>query len=52
MENERIIANFLYYYESENISDSRLAFKLAVSEQDTHGPEDYFCTKALYGIDG
>jgi hypothetical protein len=52
MENESIVASFIYYYESENISESILAFKHAVAESGTHGLDDYFCTKALYGIDG
>lgn len=50
MGNEGIIANFIYCYESENISESKLDFKLVVSGPNTHGHGDEFCTKALYGI--
>jgi hypothetical protein len=49
MENERIIATGIYYYDTENITESRLEFRLAVSEPmyeqgDDHGVD------AIYGL--
>lgn len=32
MANERIIASGIYYYDSENITESRLAFRAAVGQ--------------------
>ena len=39
------------YYDSENITESRLSFRRAISEPQAHGLEDAFCTKVLYGMD-
>jgi hypothetical protein len=49
MENERIIATGIYYYETENISPSRLDFRLAVSEPE-YEQNDNNGVEAIYGL--
>ena len=39
------------YYDSENISESKLSFRRATSVPHTHGRDDYVCTKVLYDMD-
>ena len=39
------------YYDSENISESRLAFRRATSEPYAHDPDDGKCMKVLYNMD-
>ena len=67
MRNEMIVSSFIYvssnnpralrvltasqYYDSENISESKLSFRRATSEPQTHGRDDPMCSKVLYGID-
>ena len=39
------------YYGSENITESRLSFRRATSEPQTHGRGDDVCMRVLYDID-
>ena len=39
------------YYDSENITESRLSFKRATSEPQTCECSSAFCMGALYGMD-
>jgi hypothetical protein len=38
------------YYDSENISESRLAFRRATSEPEVHGRDDGECMRVLYDM--
>jgi hypothetical protein len=38
------------YYDSENISESRLGFRRATSEPEAHGRDDMECMKILYDM--
>ncbi|KAF9644280.1 hypothetical protein BDM02DRAFT_3150579 [Thelephora ganbajun] len=51
MLNERIVASFIYYYDSENITESKLAFRRATSEPWAHWQDDGFCMQTLYDMD-
>ncbi|KAF9643672.1 hypothetical protein BDM02DRAFT_3104103 [Thelephora ganbajun] len=51
MRNEKIVSSFIYYYDSENISESRLAFRRATSEPHIHEQDDGKCTRILYDMD-
>ncbi|KAF7361403.1 hypothetical protein MSAN_01173400 [Mycena sanguinolenta] len=50
MANERIVASGIYYYDEENITESRLAFRVAVGEPEYHGQDDSECMKMLYDM--
>ena len=39
------------YYDSENITESRLSFRKATSEPQTHGRDDGLCMRVLYEMD-
>ena len=39
------------YYDSENISESKLSFKMATAEPHSHRRNDGVCTRVLYGLD-
>ena len=39
------------YYDSENITESRLSFRRATSEPQTHRQDDDVCMKLLYDMD-
>ena len=39
------------YFDSENITESRLSFRRATSEPMTHGRDDAMCAKVLYDMD-
>ena len=39
------------YYDSENITESRLSFRRAISDPRIHGRNDDFCPKVLYDMD-
>jgi len=39
------------YYDSENISESRLSFRRATAEPETCERRDTFCMGTLYGMD-
>ncbi|KAJ8908651.1 hypothetical protein NDN08_005356 [Rhodosorus marinus] len=49
MENEHIVASGIYYYASENITESRLSFRQAVQEPD-YEQDDQRGVEAVYGI--
>lgn len=51
MLNERIVSSFIYYYDSENVSESRLAFRRATSEPYAHEQDDGKCMRVLYDMD-
>lgn len=67
MRNEKIVSSFIYvslyhdtttscptvnqYYDSENISESRLAFRRATSEPATHEQDDTKCMRVLYDME-
>jgi len=51
MRNEKIVSSFIYYYDSENISESRLAFRRATSEPYAHEQDDGKCMRVLYDMD-
>ncbi|KAJ7499600.1 hypothetical protein FB451DRAFT_1118690 [Mycena latifolia] len=49
MVNEHIVASGIYYYEEENISESRLAFRVTTSPPVYHDQDDEMCMDILYG---
>ncbi|KAF9779815.1 hypothetical protein BJ322DRAFT_1113121 [Thelephora terrestris] len=51
MMNENIVSSFIYYYDSENISESRLALRRATSEPHAHHQDDGKCMRVLYDVD-
>ncbi|KAJ7302343.1 hypothetical protein DFH08DRAFT_794525 [Mycena albidolilacea] len=51
MVNERIVASGIYYYDEENITESQLSFRVAVSEPEYHAIDDRTCTRTLYNMD-
>ncbi|KAI4522667.1 hypothetical protein K525DRAFT_268692 [Schizophyllum commune Loenen D] len=51
MWNERIVSTFIYYYDSENIQDTTLAFRQATSEPLYHRQDDVFCMWTLYRLE-
>ncbi|KAF9779870.1 hypothetical protein BJ322DRAFT_1129730 [Thelephora terrestris] len=51
MMNENIVSSFIYYYDSENISESRLAFRRATSEPHAHEQDDSKCMRVLYDME-
>ncbi|KIY47901.1 hypothetical protein FISHEDRAFT_74239 [Fistulina hepatica ATCC 64428] len=51
MLNERIVAIGIYYYDSENITESQLQFRVPVSVPSYHmSPDDTVCLSWIYGI--
>ncbi|KAF9159711.1 hypothetical protein DFQ26_006275 [Actinomortierella ambigua] len=50
MANERIVATGIYYYKSENISTSRLNFRMSVQEPD-YEQSDYTGMKYMYELE-
>lgn len=50
MLNERIVASGIYYYMSENISESLLSFREAVSEPE-HEQDDSRGVREIYGLE-
>lgn len=51
MKNERIVSTGIYYYDQENITQSKLSFCVSVSEPDGYGQNDSDGTKAVWGLD-
>jgi hypothetical protein len=49
MENEHIVASGIYYYKSENISKSTLAFRESVEEPD-YEQNDSYGVSSMYGL--
>ncbi|KAK7053815.1 hypothetical protein R3P38DRAFT_2852317 [Favolaschia claudopus] len=50
MLNEHIVASGIYYYEEENISESRLAFRVTTGPPVYHKQDDELCMDILYGL--
>ncbi|KAJ7283224.1 hypothetical protein C8J57DRAFT_1291802 [Mycena rebaudengoi] len=50
MLNERIVASGIYYYEEDNISESRLSFRVTTSAPVYHAQDDEICSEILYGL--
>ncbi|THH31497.1 hypothetical protein EUX98_g2679 [Antrodiella citrinella] len=51
MLNERIIATGIYYYDSDNISESQLDFRTSIADPPAHVQDDSICMQVLYGQD-
>ncbi|KAJ6542721.1 hypothetical protein B0H19DRAFT_1171611 [Mycena capillaripes] len=51
MVNESIVASGIYYYDEENITESKLSFRVPVGEPSYHGQDDSDCMLVLYGMD-
>ncbi|KAJ7122793.1 hypothetical protein C8R44DRAFT_621154 [Mycena epipterygia] len=50
MVNEHIVASGIYYYEEENLSESRLAFRVTTGPPVYHKQDDTLCMDILYGM--
>ncbi|KAJ7477040.1 hypothetical protein B0H11DRAFT_1308233 [Mycena galericulata] len=50
MINERIVASGIYYYEEDNITESRLAFRVTTGPPVYHQQDDSYCMEILYGM--
>ncbi|KAJ7688951.1 hypothetical protein B0H17DRAFT_1331910 [Mycena rosella] len=50
MVNESIAASGIYYYDEENITESKLAFRFPIGEPEYHGQYDGECIQMLYGM--
>ncbi|KAF7318138.1 hypothetical protein HMN09_00321900 [Mycena chlorophos] len=50
MLNERIVASGIYYYDEENISESRLAFRVTTTAPPYHQQNDELCAEIVYGM--
>ncbi|KAJ6544073.1 hypothetical protein B0H19DRAFT_1169523 [Mycena capillaripes] len=51
MLNERMVASGIYYYEEENITESRLAFRVTTGAPVYHKQDDDVCMQILYGLE-
>ncbi|KAK0191991.1 hypothetical protein F5146DRAFT_1037906 [Armillaria mellea] len=50
MKNESIVSTGIYYYDQENITQSKLLFCMGVSEPESYGQSDSDGTKAVWGL--
>lgn len=50
MINEGIVSTGLYYYDEENITQSSLAFRVAVEEPLNLGQDDEQASQLMYGF--
>ncbi|MEV8313491.1 DUF4246 domain-containing protein [Streptomyces sp. NPDC059900] len=50
MRNERIVSTGIYYWDSENITESRLSFRAAIGDPD-YEQSDYTGMREVYGLD-
>ncbi|KAF7342828.1 hypothetical protein MSAN_01998800 [Mycena sanguinolenta] len=51
MANEHIVASGIYYYDEENITESRLSFRVPTRQPEYHTDrEDHNCVYTLYGF--
>ncbi|KAJ6482011.1 hypothetical protein C8R45DRAFT_1003730 [Mycena sanguinolenta] len=51
MANEHIVASGIYYYDEENITESRLSFRVPTRQPEYHvDREDHECVYTLYGF--
>ncbi|ANB12392.1 hypothetical protein AWJ20_644 [Sugiyamaella lignohabitans] len=48
---ERIIASVIYYYESDNIGESRLNFSAPMVELEAYGQDEEWAVHDLYGLE-
>ena len=52
MANERIVASGIYYYDSENITESNLSFRTAIAfSGESYDQDDELGTRLLWGLD-
>ncbi|KZV97530.1 hypothetical protein EXIGLDRAFT_670061 [Exidia glandulosa HHB12029] len=51
MKNERIVASGIYYYDEENIGESRLAFRTAVRAPENYEQSDYAGAEKVWGLE-
>ncbi|KAJ7086428.1 hypothetical protein B0H15DRAFT_349221 [Mycena belliarum] len=51
MTNESIAASGIYYYDEDNITESKLEFRVPTGEPVYHGQDDIKCMQVLYGKD-
>ncbi|KAJ7021446.1 hypothetical protein C8F04DRAFT_1049845 [Mycena alexandri] len=51
MTNENIVASGIFYYDEENISESKLSFRVPIAEPHYHMQDDSECMTVLYGMD-
>ncbi|KAJ6510571.1 hypothetical protein C8R45DRAFT_1059730 [Mycena sanguinolenta] len=51
MLNERIVASGIYYYDAENVTESKLSFRIAVDDPEYHGQSDGQCMQILYNME-
>ncbi|KAK0215569.1 hypothetical protein IW262DRAFT_1449839 [Armillaria fumosa] len=51
MKNESIVSTGIYYYDQENITQSKLSFRVGVSEPDGYGQSDSDGAAAVWGLD-
>ena len=51
MQNERIVASGIYYYDQDNITESSLSFRTAVEEPvEDYGQDDNIGTTEMWGF--
>ena len=50
MINEAIVCSGIYYYDEDNITESALAFRMAVSAPEDIEQHDYKAAKGVYDI--
>ncbi|KAJ7764885.1 hypothetical protein B0H16DRAFT_1526075 [Mycena metata] len=50
MTNENIVASGIFYYDEENITESKLAFRVPMAEPPYHMQDDTECMRVLYGM--
>ncbi|KAI9219270.1 hypothetical protein BC828DRAFT_174884 [Blastocladiella britannica] len=51
MENEQIVATALYYYDMDNVTESKLAFRARVRAPE-YQQSDFFGIESIYGLNG
>ena len=51
MLNEAIVCSGIYYYDEANITESALAFRMAVHAPDDYDQHDYAGVKGAYGLE-
>ncbi|KAF7328803.1 hypothetical protein MVEN_02509200 [Mycena venus] len=50
MANESIVASGIYYYDEDNITETKLSFRVSTSEPGEHSRNDHECAMIQYGI--
>ncbi len=51
MKNECIISMGIYYYDQENITQSKLSFCASIAEPPGYDQDDWDGTRAIWGLD-